>query len=170
MSVPPYADTVQFVMVDTVTLTSEQNQFPGWGNLPNLYYPPPPVNLGRRLQSEGGAGAGGGAGARVSAEDSGGFFGGGGGAGGRQRRLLDFNMHNPPPISTAQWEWVEHTLSNSTATWIVVVGCARLRPCVPAISRPLTRPPFPRRAPATTRCGPRASTAPRGRWRTSCCR
>ena len=28
-------------MVDTETLTSEQNQFPGYGNLPDLYYPPP---------------------------------------------------------------------------------------------------------------------------------
>ena len=128
MTLPPYDDTVQFVLVDTETLTSEQNQFPGWGNLPALYYPPPPVNLGRRLFDSGtveqqasgvGGGARGGAGARAAELQ-------------RQRRrrastgggrvLSDFDVRNAPPISEAQWEWITHTLANSTATWIIVVG------------------------------------------------
>ncbi len=111
VTLPPYEETIQFVMVDTETLTSEQNQFPGWANLPNLYYPPPPANFGRRrlADAQGGdaaLGAGGGADVRSAGA----------------RRLRDFDVKNAPPISTAQWEWVQHTLSNSTADWIIVIG------------------------------------------------
>ena len=194
ITLPPYEDTVQFIMVDTETLTSEQNQFPGWGNLPNLYYPPPvgqstdvplehavaalqqqqqqqgqppqppqpkqppqpqvplaPAPLGvvprvtvapvattatvaplttaavaprvvaaataakppppsvaaagrRRLQDQGGS-------ERVGPRRGG------------QRRLNDFvPAGQGAPISNAQWEWFQHLLLNSSATWIVVIG------------------------------------------------
>ena len=194
ITLPPYEDTVQFIMVDTETLTSEQNQFPGWGNLPNLYYPPPvgqstdvplehavaalqqqqqkqppqppqpkqppqpaqpsapllavgtsatvaplaaatvaphvvpataaatpvaaavaakpppPLSVSagrRRLRDQGGAPGGKGAGSRR----------------GGQRRLNDFvPAGQGAPISNAQWEWFQHLLLNSSATWIVVVG------------------------------------------------
>jgi hypothetical protein len=93
VTVPPFEETVQFVMVDTETLTGEQNQFPGWANVPALYYPPPAGgNFGRKKRSS------------------------------RHRRLHDFDVHNAPPISELQWAWVEHTIGNSTADWIVVVG------------------------------------------------
>lgn len=94
-------------MVDTETLTSEQNQFPGWANVPDLYYPPPPANFGRRraLGQPGGQGQ-----AVVSGE-------------GPRRQLHDFDVNgNAPPISEAQWQWLEHTLGNSTADWLIVVG------------------------------------------------
>lgn len=120
MVLPPYDDTVQFVMVDTETLTSEQNQFPGWGNLPNLYYPPPPVNLGRRLT--GAAAEAGGADARQGRGSSSSSSRAGSSRNGRRRRLADFDVRQAPPISEAQWAWVEHTISNSTATWLVVIG------------------------------------------------
>lgn len=38
------------------------------------------------------------------------------------RRLLNFDISHAPPISELQWEWLGHTLGNSSATWIVVVG------------------------------------------------
>jgi hypothetical protein len=114
-------------MVDTETLTSEQNQFPGWGNLPNLYYPPPPVNLGRRLMEDGTAadarsGSGGGGGGFARAGGGGEAGAAGRGTSGSRRRLSDFDVRNAPPISEAQWEWIEHTLTNSTATWLIVIG------------------------------------------------
>ena len=110
-TIPPFEETVQFVMVDTETLTSEQNQFPGWANVPDLYYPPPPANFGRRrraLGAAGGQGLGQGAGLGMGE--------------GPRRQLHDFDVHNAPPISEAQWLWLEHTLGNSTADWLIVVG------------------------------------------------
>ena len=90
------------MMVDTETLTSEQNQFPGWANVPALYYPPPPANYGRRRALSGELGA--------SWQTA------------HRRSLHDFNINNPPPISELQWAWLQHTLSNSTADWIIVIG------------------------------------------------
>jgi len=38
------------------------------------------------------------------------------------RRLRNFDISHAPPISELQWEWLQHTLGNSSATWIIVVG------------------------------------------------
>jgi len=113
VTVPPFEETIQFVMVDTETLTSEQNQFPGWANMPNLYYPPPPANYGRRRMLAAGEGVG--AQAAAGAQALGGRAGG-------ARRLADFDVHTAPPISQEQWAWAERTLSNSSADWLVVIG------------------------------------------------
>jgi len=87
MTVPSDGTTVQLVMLDTVTLTGEQNQFPGYANVPASWNLPLPSN-GRR-------------------------------------RLADFDVHQGPPISEEQWLWVEKTLANSSADWLIVVGAYR---------------------------------------------
>ena len=97
--------TVQFVMIDTETLTGGANPIPAV--LPNLGYPTP-VAPGRRLRagqqrrlqqsSEGDPGA-----------DS----------------PLDPPVPPtwvPPPVNEAQWAWIQATLQASTADWIIVVG------------------------------------------------
>ena len=101
----PGGDTVQFIMIDTETLTGGANPMPAV--LPNLGYPAP-VAPGRRLRagqrrrlqqsSEGDPGA-----------DS----------------PLDPPVPPswvPPPVNEAQWAWIQATLQASTADWIIVVG------------------------------------------------
>jgi hypothetical protein len=176
ITLPPYEDTVQFIMVDTETLTSEQNQFPGYGNLPDLYYPPPagqlvqllpphpphppqpahpaapppllaaaatlvarpavvapvvtplamPLATVAAVRPSVAAAPSVAARRRLRSQGSDTAFGAGEAAGqrrGGQRRLNDFVQPGQgAPISNAQWEWFQHLLLNSSATWIVVVG------------------------------------------------
>jgi hypothetical protein len=99
----PGGDTVQFVMIDTETLTGGANPIPAV--LPNLGYPAPvaPVRRrrgGRRLQQS-------------SEADPG------------ASSPLDPPVPPawiPPPVNEAQWVWIQATLEASTADWIIVVG------------------------------------------------
>ena len=99
----PGGDTVQFVMIDTETLTGGANPIPAV--LPSLGYPAPvaPVRRrrgGRRLQQS-------------SEADPG------------ASSPLDPPVPPawiPPPVNEAQWVWIQATLEASTADWIIVVG------------------------------------------------
>ena len=105
----PGGDTVQFVMIDTETLTGGANPIPAV--LPNLGYPAPVAPGGRRL-----VGAGERAGRRLhqsSEADPG------------ASSPLDPPVPAswvPPPVDEAQWTWIQATLEASTADWIIVVG------------------------------------------------
>ena len=136
-------DTVQFVMVDTETLTGGVNPMPAV--LPQLYYPPGPAgaaagaaaaSTARRLAEEQPR-------ARSGRRRRGSRTGSSGEVGPverapSRRRLRQSSTDDPgaaspldppvpsswvpPPVDEAQWTWVEQTLASSEADWIIVVG------------------------------------------------
>jgi len=120
VNVPPTYNTLQIVMVDTVTLTGDMlnDPFPappgGWAP------PPPPLapfaasDLSDTRDVDTGTGAAPEAARRRLAGAGRGRSGG--------RRLSDFNTKHNPPVSSAQWEWLNHVLNTSTAEWLIVVG------------------------------------------------
>jgi len=100
---------LQFVMVDTETLTGGANPIPAV--LPNLGYPAPVAPARRRL-----AGRAGKAGRRLRQSSE-----GDPGA----ASPLDPPVPPswvPPPVDEAQWSWIQATLASSSADWIIVVG------------------------------------------------
>ena len=129
VNVPPTYNTLQIVMVDTVTLTGDMlnDPFPA---PPGGWAPPPPplapftatdvsevgdvdtgvdAHSGSPLSAQDGAAEGGFRRRRLRSARTG-------------RRLRDFNTKHNPPVSIAQWEWLNHVLNTSTAEWIIVVG------------------------------------------------
>jgi 3',5'-cyclic AMP phosphodiesterase CpdA len=143
----PGGDTVQFVMIDTETLTGGVNPVPAV--MPELYYPPGPPGAktpaapaaggaapaaAARRRSLLGASGGGGRSERAGAR-----------AGRRARRrataargLAQSSEGDPgaaspldppvppswvpPPVDEAQWAWIEATLAAATGDWLIVVG------------------------------------------------
>lgn len=127
VQLPSGGDTIQFVMIDTETLTGGQNPQPQ--QMPNLYYPPGPAGGRRRLQQARARACLVSLGAPgdmppvpavltvsslffICAQDT---------FGGPNDPPIPSNWQ-PPPVNEAQWQWINDTLSTSTADWIFVVG------------------------------------------------
>jgi hypothetical protein len=140
-------DTVQFVMIDTETLTGGVNPLPAV--MPELYYPPGPPSAAAKPAAPAAAG-----GVRKLARAAGGRMNGGGGGGSSpaagdvrprarraraaRRAALQSSTDDPgagsardppvpadwvpPPVDEAQWTWIANTLAAATADWIIVVG------------------------------------------------
>jgi hypothetical protein len=136
VAVPPNMDTLQIIMVDTVTLTGDMRGNP----LPvppppgaGASSPPPPLppfSPGEvASEADASTDTAAGAGAGFAAGPAGSPYGRrrrgrslSGALSGASRRLRDFNLRNNPPVSTAQWRWLEHVMNTSAADWMIVVG------------------------------------------------
>ena len=123
LTVPGGDVTVQFVLVDTVTLTGDMVNNPRPAP-PGTATPPPPAGGATTDSSDDTSGA--------SAQQA---QAGPPPASGRRRRLAerrltrgssrrlqDFNSKHHPPVSSAQWEWFGHVVNASVADWLIVVG------------------------------------------------
>lgn len=145
-TIPGTGETVEFVMIDTETLTGGVNPMPSdipYEELMPIAHPPPPKprswpwahqrRAGRRLANKrdrAAAEAPEGAqrisemaeweqGDEADVKDD---------IGDQHSGSHDVSSSDvpagwvPPPVDEVQWTWVEDTLANSTADWLVVVG------------------------------------------------
>jgi hypothetical protein len=136
VNVPPSFNTLQVVMVDTVTLTGDMLDNP-------MPAPPaPPFAPGAILPSPPPSPPALAAWQMDASTDTGAAAPGEAPAGWevaaaapttrhhlrkaslrrQSRRLLDFNTRNNPPVSIPQWRWLSHVVNTSTADWLIVIG------------------------------------------------